>query len=364
MLLQLYNYFQTDIQQLQNNSFKMKNFIFTSLFASAALFAQAQQSANVQIIHNCANPGASLVDIWINNLLELEDINFRTATGYVGLPAGVPLNIAVIGAGSPDTVGAFQFVVTLTANENYVVVASGTAGDATDFSPVQPFDLKIYSGARRSAQMPANTDILVMHGCTDAPTVDVRNAANNGVLVDDISYGTFATAGYLSLPANANYVVNVTDATGATTVASYQAPLQTLNLAGAAITVLASGFLTPSANSNGPSFGLWVAPSTGGALIQLPLAVSVNETAQLENLSMFPNPAQDVLNIAFNAAENTDLSIQISDVVGKSVYTQQLGAINGQQNLQISTQNLPNGVYQVALVSNKGLTTQKIMIQR
>jgi hypothetical protein len=340
----------------------MKKLIFTSLFAAAASLSQAQ-TANVQIIHNCANPAFDSVSIWINNVRELPKVKFRTATAYLALTAGTPIKVAVSLTTAADTVGAFQFTYTLTANENYVLVASGTGG-TTGFSPLQPFDLKVLSGARRSAQMTTNTDLVVFHGSTDAPVVDVRNAADNSVLVNDIAYGNFSS--YVPVP-TANYRLNVTNSAGTTVVASYQANLTALNLSGASLTVLASGFLAPGSNSNGPAFGLWAATTAGGALVQLPLApaVSVNEEiVQFENLSVFPNPAQDMLNIAFNTAENTDLSVQISDMIGRTVYTKQLGTVNGQQNLEISTQNLPNGLYQVALLSNKGLTTQKIMIQK
>ena len=46
------------------------------------------------------------------------------------------------------------------------------------------------------------------HGATDAPMVDVVNNDNDDVLVDDISYTEFA--GYLDLPTQDGYILNVT----------------------------------------------------------------------------------------------------------------------------------------------------------
>ncbi|WP_187658799.1 hypothetical protein, partial [Flavobacterium macrobrachii] len=100
-----------------------------------------------------------------------------------------------------------------------------------------------------------------------------------------ISYPQFA--GYLSLP-EADFVLDVRDETGATTVASYQAPFNTFNYAGSAITVLASGFLNPAVNSDGPAFGLWVAFSNGGPLFELPL-VEVPQTARLQVIHNSPD---------------------------------------------------------------------------
>ncbi|WP_222845222.1 hypothetical protein, partial [Flavobacterium piscinae] len=83
----------------------------------------------------------------------------------------------------------------------------------------------------------------------------VETSVPAGTIVDNISFPDFG--GYLELP-NLDFTLDVRDETGTVTVASYQAPLQTLGLDGAAITVVASGFLDPSQNSNGPAFGLWV----------------------------------------------------------------------------------------------------------
>ena len=81
-------------------------------------------------------------------------------------------------------------------------------------------------------------------------------------------YGEFA--GYLGLPTD-DYVLEIRTADGETTVVAYEAPLQTLELDGAAITVVASGFLNPANNSDGPAFGLYVATAAGGDLIPLPV---------------------------------------------------------------------------------------------
>ena len=86
-----------------------------------------------------------------------------------------------------------------------------------------------------------NTDVLVFHGSTDAPTVDVVEIGQGaGTIVDDFMYGEFA--GYLELP-TADYVLDIRDETGENSVVAYSAPLATLELDGAALVTVASGFL-------------------------------------------------------------------------------------------------------------------------
>ena len=168
---------------------------------------------------------------------------------------------------------------------------------------------------REAATSGSNTDVLVHHGSTDAPTVDVfETGAGAGLIVDDISYSEFQ--GYLELP-TADYVLQVQDETGTTGVAAYDAPLSTLGLDGAAITVLASGFLDPSQNSDGPAFGLWVALASGGDLVPLPSAtLGVND---IENaaISIYPNPVENELTISGVTLD--EYTIDIVDVQGRVV---------------------------------------------
>ncbi|MEE4178618.1 MAG: T9SS type A sorting domain-containing protein, partial [Bacteroides sp.] len=116
---------------------------------------------------------------------------------------------------------------------------------------------------------------LAFHGSTDAPTVSVwETGVGAGQIISDFTYGDFA--GYLELP-TADYVLEVRTADGETTVVAYSAPLATLGLEGAALTVVASGFLNPANNSDGDAFGLFVALASGGDLIALPVYVETFE---------------------------------------------------------------------------------------
>ncbi|GAA0872381.1 hypothetical protein GCM10009117_15280 [Gangjinia marincola] len=225
--------------------------------------------ARAQIIHNSADAAAAVVDVYGDDVLLIDDFEFRTASPFVELPAGVQLTLGVAPSNSTSSSDAiYTLDVTLDADETYIVVADGIVSD-TGYSPDQDFSLEVFAMAREAAASSGNTDVLVHHGSTDAPTVDVvETSVPAGTIVDDISYPEFQ--GYLEL-GTADYVLDVTTADGSTVVASYEAPLATLGLTDAAITVLASGFLDPSQNSDGAEFGLWVALAQGGPLVELPL---------------------------------------------------------------------------------------------
>jgi hypothetical protein len=288
---------------------------------------------------------------------------FRQATGFIDIPAGTHRISIAPGAGTAVTDTIVGFTVTLTANQRYVVVADGIVS-ITGYNPgylSRPFDLKIYTPAQESSLSSSETDILVHHGSTDAPPVDVRYGGN--VLVNNAAYGDFSS--YLALPTG-NYTISITDTTGATTVASYSAPLQTLGLSGAAITVVASGFLTPANNSNGPAFGLFVAPATGGNMIALPpVAVGLNSLNQIDlGLSTFPNPVKNEVNVQLNLNKSQDVLFSLYDSQGRLVAADMITLQEGENNRQISTQHLTNGLYILAVSTQEGVQTTKLQVAK
>jgi Domain of unknown function (DUF4397)/Secretion system C-terminal sorting domain len=271
-------------------------FVATSAGGPLIPLPPAVQTARVQVIHNSPDLAAATVDVYVNNVLLLDNFAFRQASPFVDAPAGVPISIQIKPSTSTvATPALFTATPTLATGSKYIVVADGIVS-ATGYSPNQPFQLAIFNQARETGLTPTKTDVLVHHGSPDAPAVDVvETSVPAGTIVDNIAYPSF-TAGYLELN-TANYTLNVTAAAGTPVVASYSAPLATLALQGKALTVLASGFLNPAVNSNGPSFGLYVALNTGGALIPLPTAV---QTARVQVIHNSPDLAATTVDVYLN----------------------------------------------------------------
>jgi len=254
------------------------------------------QTARVQVIHNSPDALATTVDVYLDDALLIDNFAFRTATPFIDAPAGINITVGIApsnSVSSADVIASFTY--NLTANETYIVVASGVVNPA-GYNPVQPFSLEVYAGAREAAGISGNTDVLVYHGSTDAPTVDVVETLVTGgaTIVDNASYADFA--GYLELQ-SLDYRLEVRDETGAVTVASYEAPLASLGLQDAALAVLASGFLNPAENSDGPSFGLYVALPSGGDLIPLP-----QSSARVQVIHNSPDALATAVDVYLNDA--------------------------------------------------------------
>ncbi len=315
--------------------------------------------ARAQIIHNAADMAAASVDVFVNGDLFYGDFDFRTATPFVDVPAEVELTIDIAPAGAGIEASVFDITVTFEEDETYIIIANGIVS-ASGYSPMEPFTVYPFAGAREAAMENNETDVLVFHGATDAPTVTVWETGVGAGELFAFGYGDYA--GYLSL-GTLDYVLEVRTEDGQTTVATYSAPLETLGLEGEAITVVASGFLNPANNSNGPAFGLWVALADGGGLVELPLVTNVNDLlGGIEGINIFPNPTRDRINIEAQFNASSDVVIEIFNILGKQVLRLDLGSRNEWINETIDVSFLPQGSYILNVRTSNDVIARKINV--
>ena len=316
------------------------------------------QSARVQVIHNSADAAAETVDVYLNETLLIPNFGFRTASPFVDAPAGVEIELSVAPPNSTGVEDAiYTAAVTLADQETYIVVADGIVS-GSGYNPPQPFGLQVYGMGREAATDSANTDVLVHHGSTDAPAVDiVETGVGAGTIVNDIAYTEFQ--GYLELP-TADYTLQINTADGSTGVVAYGAPLATLGLEGAALVAVASGFLDPSQNSDGPAFGVYVALPTGGELVALPSATLGVEDFDTNTFVMYPNPAVSELNFEYSALDANSFNITITDMQGRTVATNTIDASNQSMNVA----NLSSGLYQVLIMDGNDLVGTKKLLKK
>lgn len=279
---------------------KVKTLLVILIALAASSFAAYGQTARLQVIHNAADPAAEKVDIYLNGSKLLDDFAFRAATPFIDAPANQEIAIGV----APGTSGSAAdiiatFKVTLMEGKKYIAVANGVLNPSS-FAPNPDgkntaFNLFIKEDAQESATVSGNVEFAVMHGSTDAPTVDIV-ARGVATLVDDAPYT--AITDYISVPA-ADYTIDIKDASGTVTVATFSAPLS--GLANGAAFVLASGFLNPAANQDGKAFGV-LAVLPDGTVIELPAIT----TARLQVIHNAPDPAAAAVDIYLNNAKLLD----------------------------------------------------------
>ncbi len=91
------------------------------------------------------------------------------------------------------------------------------------------------------------------------------------------------------------------------------------------------------------------------------LSVS-NVAAGIEKMEAFPNPANNMVNIAFNLETATDIDMVITDITGKVVYTAAKQFNAGFNKVAVETASLSNGIYMITANTGKGKATLKLVV--
>ncbi len=85
-------------------------------------------------------------------------------------------------------------------------------------------------------------------------------------------------------------------------------------------------------------------------------------TAKVESMRLFPNPANQILNVGFTTPEPTEVMLQITDFTGKVVLVRELMSVSGEQLETVNTADLAAGFYFANIVTPKGMQTQKFAV--
>lgn len=244
-------------------------------------------AARAQFINNSPDPAAAILDLWAGDVLVADDIPFRSSSPLITLPAGVPLTLSVNATTSTGPTDKQLFTVTPTlvgdAFGANVFIATGVlssaAYSANPDGASTAFTLVVSDGARQRSLDNSFVDLRIFHGATDAPAVDVIQPGVDelgdpidNVRADDVGYLEFGDE-FLIFATTHRF--HVTNAAGTITLATFDLDLS--SLAGVAVTLVVSGFLTPAddplAGGGGPGLTLVAFPATGGAVVAVPAAL-------------------------------------------------------------------------------------------
>ncbi len=357
--------------------------LFAALPNGTVVPLPSLSTARLQVIHNAADPAAASVDVYVDGAKLLDNFEFRKATPFVDVPAGVTVNIGIAGPGSTsaaDTLKNIQIV--FTAGKKYIAVANGVL-DPTVFTAnpdAQPIGFQLFAtdDAREKSRYSWLVDIAVLHGSTDAPTVDVKLRGLPFIpLFNDVTYGEFAH--YKSFPAWV-YVLQLTPGNSSAVVAQYLADLR--GLRGGSALVFASGFFSPAANQDGPAFGLFAA-LPNGTVVELP-ALSSSQASAVPSLSTeaeeyfgvtetlprdvalgqnYPNPFNPTTTIAFTLPEAGFVSLKVYNLIGQEVATLVDETKEaGSYNMTFNAESLTSGVYLYKLQAGGTVITKKFTL--
>ncbi len=92
--------------------------------------------------------------------------------------------------------------------------------------------------------------------------------------------------------------------------------------------------------------------------------VSVEESEFFSALSIFPVPANDVINVRFNNAAAQEVVINVVNNVGQVVRTLDLGTVSGLSNIELDVNNLNSGVYAIQISNGKQSAVRQVLVQK
>ncbi|MEN3041326.1 MAG: hypothetical protein ABDH66_07305 [Bacteroidia bacterium] len=218
----------------------------------------------LQIVHNAADTSLVQVDIHLGGVGNgtIIPLDFRQATPTIFLPApdNLPLPVAITRRGQTTPLANFTLNIPQ-SGKNHILFAQGVLTPAnyasnpnsvsTAFTAYVIHDIKGWAASNQFIFIP-------FHGCTDAPSVDLY--AGSMPLATDIKY--LESDPEVTLPAGTSANVQVYPAGQSTAVATFTLS-STQSQGGVGTVIFASGFLNPSANRNGPAFGLFIVYPNG-----------------------------------------------------------------------------------------------------
>jgi len=90
---------------------------------------------------------------------------------------------------------------------------------------------------------------------------------------------------------------------------------------------------------------------------------SIDNNSIANNISIYPNPTNDIANITFSTTERSNAQLNITNVIGEVVYSNNIGMLSeGQHFMPITTSGISEGIYFVNLIINDKVITNKITI--
>jgi extracellular elastinolytic metalloproteinase len=80
-------------------------------------------------------------------------------------------------------------------------------------------------------------------------------------------------------------------------------------------------------------------------------------------VNVFPNPAQDILNIQVLNDKSADASVRILTIDGKEMMDKSFQVVDGLQTVSLNVARLPVGMYFVKVSTGEGIVVEKVMIK-
>lgn len=90
---------------------------------------------------------------------------------------------------------------------------------------------------------------------------------------------------------------------------------------------------------------------------------NINEIEGLNDLNVYPNPASEILNVNIDLLQANDVQLELLDLAGRVVSSEQFRANSGSNVKQMDLQVVSAGVYHLRATINGQIATQKVIVR-
>ena len=91
-------------------------------------------------------------------------------------------------------------------------------------------------------------------------------------------------------------------------------------------------------------------------------AEGIRNLGSAQGISVFPNPASDMVTVGFNSKSAGAYTIRLMDIFGRIVRTKDAMGVTGENTCQLQLQGIAKGIYTISIRSAAGVYTTKLSV--
>jgi hypothetical protein len=81
-------------------------------------------------------------------------------------------------------------------------------------------------------------------------------------------------------------------------------------------------------------------------------------------LEVYPNPAQNVVNVNVQSQADGNIEIMVSDMISNTILVKQLNAASGNNNFQLDVSSLESGIYILSISNGNDKLVKQLVINK
>lgn len=89
----------------------------------------------------------------------------------------------------------------------------------------------------------------------------------------------------------------------------------------------------------------------------------INQEKTVKNLTAYPNPLTTETNISFYIEKSQNVILRIKNLLGKTIFTKEFRAVNGENKFTFYRDNLESGMYIYSIQTSFETTSKRLVIK-